>query len=316
MPNGTPLVSVVIPAHNAQAYLAECLSSVQAQAGAFALETIVVDDGSSDATPDIARRHPGVTCLSQAQRGPSAARNAGIAAARGEFIAFLDADDLWPPGKLVAQVDVLLRHPEIALVFGDCRQFDHRGPWSDTLFEAGGLGTAAWGAGQVIPDAYARLLEDNFITTGSVVMRRAVLADVGGFAEDLRLVEDLELWLRIARRHPLAWCGQVCLLRRRHAANISGDPEAMSLAFLEVLHRQGARNSSEAPATQDTNLRCLEAREYLHLAKLALSRGRARTGMQFAWRSLAARPSARASWQLGRAAVMLITQAAGQNHDA
>ena len=311
---GAPLVSVVIPAHNAQAYLVECLASVRAQAGAFTLQTIVVDDGSRDATADIARQQPGVICLTQPNRGPSAARNAGIAATQGEFIAFLDADDLWPPGKLAAQVDALQRHPEAALVFGDCRQFDAGGPWPQTQFEAGSLGTTVWGKSGLVPDACARLLEDNFITTGSVVVRRAVLAEVGGFAEDLRLVEDLDLWLRIARRHPFAWCARVCLLRRRHAGNTSRDPEAMSLAYLEVLRRHGTPDAGEA-STADANLGRLVAREYLHLADLALARGRAGTAWVRAWRSLMARPGPRALWILGRASLMLLAPRSPRKHE-
>ncbi len=291
MTGRTPLVSVVIPAHNARAYLAECLHSVRSQAGEFTLETIVVDDGSTDGTAEVAREQAWLTCLIQPNRGPGAARNAGIAVARGEFIAFLDADDLWPAGKLAAQLPVLQQCPDAALVFGDCRQFDVGGPWPRSEFDAGGLGPAAWGAGPVVPDAYARLLEDNFITTGSVVLRREVLAQVGGFAEDLRLVEDLDLWLRIARGHPIAWCGQVCLLRRRHAANTSRDPEAMGLAYLEVLRRQGVA----APAA---TIRRLTAGEYRRLARTAFARGRIGLALQHAWRSL--RPAAAQSASRGR----------------
>lgn len=279
-----PLVSVVIPAHNAAAHLVDCLASVRAQVGEFDLETIVVDDGSTDETAAIAGRHPDVKCLTQPNCGPSAARNAGIAKARGEFIAFLDADDLWPPGKLAAQLKTLKQHDSAALAFGDCRQFDASGARPRTEFEANGLGTAAWGAAGLVPDAYERLLAENFITMGSVVLRRAVLDEVGGFAEELRLVEDLELWLRIARHHPVAWCGRVCLLRRRHAANTSRDAEAMSLAYLDVLRRQDAA----APAA---TIRRLAATEYRRLARAALARGRLGQALRHAWYSLSPSPS-------------------------
>lgn len=276
---GAPLVSVVIPAHNAQAYLADCLASVRSQVGEFTLQIIVVDDGSADDTAAIARRHPDVQCLRQPNRGPSAARNAGIAEAQGEFVAFLDVDDLWSQGKLVAQLQILKQHKGAALAFGDCLQFDASGPRPRTEFEANGLGTSTWGTDGLIPDAYARLLSDNFITTGSVVLRRAALAEVGGFAEDLRLVEDLELWLRIARRHPIAWSSQVCLLRRRHAANTSRDVEAMGLAYLEVLRRQGA-------AAQAAMIQRLASAEYRRLARVALARGHIGLALLRAWCSL------------------------------
>jgi len=293
-----PLVSVVIPAHNAAAFLQASIDSASAQAGAFELEIVVVDDGSTDATPAIARAHAGVRLVTlNRNRGPSAARNAGVATAGGEFVAFLDADDLWPAGSLAARLEVLQRWPQAAFVFGDCQQFDASGPRAQTLFEAGGLGLRAWGHEGLVPEAYRRLLADNFVTTGSVVARRAALAEAGGFAEDLRLVEDLDLWLRLARRHAVAWCGQVCLLRRRHAHNLSRDARAMGLAYLEVLRRQAADPARLAPSPQAA-LAALAAREWLHLADLALAVGQTGEAWHCTWRSLRLRPSARA---LGRA---------------
>lgn len=309
-----PAVSVVIPAYNAAAHLGECLDSVQAQEGKFTLEVIVVDDGSCDATAAVARRQGGVRLVSQPNSGPSAARNAGIAVAQGEFIAFLDADDLWPPGKLPSQLEALHRHPEAALVFGDCRQFGDSGPWPQTLFEASGLGTATWGTNGIVPGAYARLLVDNFITTGSVVARRSVLVDERGFAEDLRLVEDLDLWLRIARHHPMAWCSSVCLLRRRHAANISQDAEAMGMAYLNVLNRQRLAITPVAQACGRISLDRLMAHEYLHLADLALSRGFAAQACERASKAWSSESSLRALWLMGRSSFMLLKQRTIPHH--
>ena len=302
----TAFVSVVIPAYNAQAHLAECLASVGAQSGHFRLEIIVVDDGSRDATADIAQRHPGVHCVTQANSGPSAARNAGIALAQGEFVAFLDADDLWPTGKLESQLQVLVQHPEAALVFGDCRQFDARGFRPRTEFETNGLGTASWGSGPLVPQAYARLLENNFITTGSVVARRAMLREAGGFAEDLRLVEDLDLWLRMARRHPIAWCGLECLLRRRHDANISGNAEAVALAYLDVLDRHVASWGPGDAAALGVDAGWLESKECLHLAELAIAKGKRDVALQRVWRGLAAHPHPRTLWRSAKTALKAV----------
>lgn len=302
-----PLVSVVIPAYNAEAYLGDCLRSVRAQTGAFELEIIVIDDASTDGTADLASAQERVLlCRQPVNRGPSSARNDGIGIARGDFVAFIDADDLWPPGKLAAQLAVLQRQPDAALVFGDCRQFDETGPRARTQFEAGRLGASVWGAGEIVPDAYLRLLDDNFITTGSVVARRLALTQAGGFAADLRLVEDLDLWLRIARRHQITWCSKVCLLRRRHDANLSRDPEAMSLAFLEVLRRQVADDRG-APPARALRLAAVAAREQLHLADLALQQGQPAAGSRWALRSLKAQPGPRALWRLVRATLMRMT---------
>ncbi|MDP1902576.1 MAG: glycosyltransferase [Rubrivivax sp.] len=301
-----PLVSVIIPAYNAQAHLAECLASVSGQVHPFDLEIIVVDDGSADATAEIARRTAGVQCITQPNRGPSAARNVGIGAARGEFIAFLDADDLWPPDKLQAQVRLLQQHPELALAFGDCRQFSAQGPRPRTEFQANRLGPLAWGPGPAVPSAYARLLEVNFITTGSVVVRREVLQEVGGFAEDLRLVEDLDLWLRIAHRHPIGWCGQECLLRRRHSDNISRDAEAIGLAYLEVLARHAATWQPGEAAALGVDAGRLASREYLNLAELARLSGKPGTAWSYLWHSLAAHPGPRTLWRVAKVAAKLL----------
>ena len=134
----TPQVSVVIPAFNAERHIESCLDSVFGQGSDLALEVIVVDDGSTDGTAARLAEFPQVIRLQQANAGPAAARNAGIGQARGEFVAFLDVDDLWPEGKLRLQIDMLMRHPDAALCFGDCLQFDEAGRWSQSLFESGG----------------------------------------------------------------------------------------------------------------------------------------------------------------------------------
>lgn len=117
-----PLLSVVIPAFNRELYLAEALESVLSQ-GHAALELIVVDDGSTDGTVAVARRFPGVRCISRGHGGAAAARNTGVAAAHGELLAFLDSDDIWVDGKIVRQIEVLRRAPDAAMVFGWVRQF-------------------------------------------------------------------------------------------------------------------------------------------------------------------------------------------------
>lgn len=301
----TPELSVVIPAFNAGRHIEACLGSVFGQGADLALEVIVVDDGSTDGTAARLDGFPQVICLQQSNMGPAAARNAGIRQARGEFVAFLDADDLWPEGKLRMQIDLLVGHQDAAMCFGDCRQFEEGRQWPQTLFETGGYGEGAWGPGPYLPGAYPRLLRDNFVTTGSVVVRRHVLGELGGFDEGLRLVEDLELWLRIARQHPILWCDETCLLRRRHADNLSRDPDAMSLAYLEVLRRQ---QSSDLPALagQDIDLNHLRAREYQDMADRALRGGRPKAALGWAWRSFSARPGLRALWQLTQGAAGLM----------
>lgn len=108
------LITVVIPAFNAEAFLAEAIESVLAQ-DYSPVEVIVVDDGSTDGTGAVATSYP-VACLRQANGGQAAARNAGVAAARGSFVSFLDADDLWRPSKLSTEAAHLQAHPELDFV--------------------------------------------------------------------------------------------------------------------------------------------------------------------------------------------------------
>lgn len=297
IPPVPPSVSVVIPAHNAARHLSACLDSVFAQDMAGDMEVIVVDDGSTDDTRLRALAHPGVLCPSQSNQGPAAARNAGLDRARGEFVAFLDADDLWPAGKLRHQLDLLARHGEAGLCFGDCRQFGEGVAGTDTLFAQMREEVAAWGPGPYLPAAYERLLTANFITTGSVVARRERLLALGGFDARLRLVEDLELWLRLARQAPVLWTPEVCLLRRRHPDNLSRDQQAMSLAYLEVLARQRAAQArGEVPPGLDFT--GLVARECAHMADRALLARRSGEALAWAWRGLRARPDPGGAWRL------------------
>jgi glycosyltransferase involved in cell wall biosynthesis len=116
MPEGArgPLVSVVVPVFGGERFLGEALDTIAGQSYPH-LETIVVDDGSPDASAEIASTRPGVRLLREPHRGVAAARNAGVAAARGELVAFLDQDDLWHPSKISRQVALLAERPELAI---------------------------------------------------------------------------------------------------------------------------------------------------------------------------------------------------------
>ena len=120
-----PTVSVVIPVYNGAPFLASAVASVRAQSVAVA-EIVVVDDGSTDATAEVAKGL-GVSYLCQANQGPGAARNRGVTVATGEWIAFLDADDVWVGEKLARQLEYLAGHPEVVLVSGDMAEVDEAG---------------------------------------------------------------------------------------------------------------------------------------------------------------------------------------------
>jgi len=203
MSDDLPLVSVIIPVLNGEAYLDEALASVRGQAGGRT-EVIVVDDGSTDGTADVVRaRHGDVRYHYQENAGVGAARNAGLRLARGEFIAFLDADDYWLPGKLDRQLAVFRDRPETDAVFGHIRQFH---------------------SPDLPAEARARILCPEAPMPGelpsTVLCRRAVLDRVGPFETQWKIGQDVS-WIMRARECGLrmVMLPDVVYMRRLHANN-------------------------------------------------------------------------------------------------
>ncbi len=207
-------VSVIIPSHNRAEVLPRAVASVLAQTLA-PLEVIVVDDGSDDGTAALmARRFPGVRCLVQQNRGVSAARNAGIAAARGEWLAFLDSDDEWLPGKLAAQRAALEEH-------AGCRLCHTEEIWIRNGKRVNAMKKHAKRGGRI----YRHCLPLCVISPSSVVIHRSLFRDHGGFDESLPACEDYDLWLRLCAREAVAFVetpqivkygGHADQLSRRH----------------------------------------------------------------------------------------------------
>ncbi|MEO1377959.1 MAG: glycosyltransferase family A protein [Cyanobacteria bacterium J06635_10] len=184
------LVTIVLPAYNASEYLAETLKSVLQQTYTN-FELLVIDDGSTDDTADIvhnlSQQDSRVKLISQQNQGVSVARNIGINMAQGEFIAFLDADDLWLPNKLTAHIQHLSANPNLGLSFArvEFMTFDGKatGKYSNPHFRN---------------ITQKNLYEENpAITPSNAVFRRIALQQVGGFDGDLSGVADAELFLRI-----------------------------------------------------------------------------------------------------------------------
>lgn len=207
-PGAGPLVSVVIPTHNCAAYIVHAIESVLAQT-VQDLEIIVVDDGSTDTTAARLKRFgKAIDYLAQDRRGAAVARNAGIAQARGRYVAFLDADDLWEPDKLALQVSLAEAHPGVGLVFSDCCWFNERGiiyrSWitqRDRFPQGQRLPAGGTWVGRTLPD----LLLQNFLHTSTVLIPRGCLNEVGAFDESYLTGEDHHLWVRIAARFDLGY---------------------------------------------------------------------------------------------------------------
>jgi glycosyltransferase involved in cell wall biosynthesis len=186
-----PLVSVIMPAYNVEPYIAAAIESALEQTFVD-LEIIVVDDGSTDKTGTIAgayaARSERIRLISQQNRGLSGARNTALRASRGQFMALLDADDLWDSSFLEQQMEVFRDRPEVSIVTGNALCL---GSWRD--------GQPA----QPYPDARPEptlmsLLEDEQAVFVMSVFRRTVYETIGGFDESLRTNEDYDYWMRAA----------------------------------------------------------------------------------------------------------------------
>ena len=219
------LVSIIVPCHNGARFLAEALDSALAQTHP-AIEVIVVDDGSIDDTPAVLGRYAGrVRVLRQPNRGPSAARNAALEVARGDYVAFLDADDRFLHEKIARQAALLDARPDIGLVYSDWRFIDEDGRVLP------GEGRPR-GEGDLLP----ALLLGNPIHPLAAVVRRALLAEVGGFDESLRGCEEWDLFLRLSRRG-MRWASVEAVLGeyRVHPAQSHGQTRMMLASAIRVL---------------------------------------------------------------------------------
>ena len=187
------LVSIIIPAYNARAYICEAVDSAIAQTYPQK-EVIVVDDGSTDDTVQSLKSYidaQKIIYFYQENKGLSAARNAGIRAAKGEFIAFLDADDIFLPEKLARQVAYLEAHPACGVCYCALAHFSEEAP--EKMLK---LQYHYYSGDEVFP----RLLHANFINPLAVVARKSELDRVGLFDETYRRSEDWEYWVRLARQ--------------------------------------------------------------------------------------------------------------------
>ena len=190
---GTPRVSVVIPTWNRRGLVSRAIDSVLAQDCAVE-EIIVVDDGSTDGTGDALQARYGdrIRYYWQPNAGVSAARNTGLAMSRGRYLALLDSDDLWMPDKTRLQADWLDAHPSYGMVVCDVARVDRHGRDIDVLHRRRIQPEDGW--------ASRWIMHDPVLVPASVMLRREVVDDVGGFDETLATAEDLEFHLRVARR--------------------------------------------------------------------------------------------------------------------
>lgn len=194
-----PRVSIIIPCYKQAHYLSDALESVLAQTHSN-WECIIVNDGSPDDTGEVARgyasRDPRIRYLEQENRGLAGARNSGLAIATGEYIQFLDADDVILPEKLAAQLAVFSQEPRTSVVYCDFFYFEHT---PDNRSDSPAAFKAKYGNN----DIAAKLLGGNFVVVHAALVRRQDIQEAGGFDESLRACEDYDLWLRLAAQGKL-----------------------------------------------------------------------------------------------------------------
>jgi glycosyltransferase involved in cell wall biosynthesis len=244
-----PLVTAVVPTYNRAADVRLAVGSAVSQTyPADRLEIVVVDDGGTDGTGEVLSREFGarVRYLRKPNGGVSAARNHGMAAARGELLALLDDDDEWLPTKIARQVEVLSARPEVGMVITDVERMDERRVGFEIFRRRQFIPRDGW----VLPD----VLRNPALAPASAMFRRSVLEATGGFDETLRTAEDIDFHLRVALRFPIAVIEEPLTRAMRGHQGLSALART-NRDYLEVVERFVAANAgSIAPRDRDAAL--------------------------------------------------------------
>jgi len=283
-------ISVIIPAHNAEAFIEDTLASVRAQT-ARPTETIVVDDGSSDRTAQIARAF-GATVLREGRGGPAMARNVGINAGSSEWIALLDADDLWEPDKLEAQWAAVEACPEVGLVFTDFSQGIPGQILVPSLLAARRnyqkVRRRMRAPGIVSCDQQSLIegfLEGDFILPSTALLRRSLALEAGLFDPGIIGCEDTDFFLRTLHVAHVAVVECWLVHRRLHGGNLSDDTIRMDLGAAAVADRVFARPERYPPGAVE-HYRIEQPVVLKRAGVRLLERGRLSEARSALWKSL------------------------------
>ncbi|CAD0226083.1 glycosyltransferase [Planktothrix agardhii 1806] len=238
-----PKISVIIPVYNGEKTIQKTIESVLQQTWQD-FELIVINDGSQDATLEILSsiQDPRLRILSYSNAGLASSRNRGITEATGEYISFLDADDLWTPDKLEAQFQALEEHPEAAVAYS----------WTDYIDQS----SQFLHSGRHITingNVYQHLLVNNFLENGSnPLIRKQALNQVGGFDSSINSVADWDMWLRLAAGYQFVAVPLPQILYRVSARSMSSQIKNQERECLKVIEKA----FKSAPESQQ-NLKCL-----------------------------------------------------------
>lgn len=232
-----PTVSVIIPAFNAMPHLPQTIESVLQQTFND-FEILIIDDASTDSTVEwISQiKDHRIHLIQQTKnQGPNAARNLGINSAKGDYIAFLDADDIWEPAKLFKQVEILERDTHISLIYTSATIINEKGQATGRVFMARKEG-----------DVWESLIQGNFVDCpSSVIVRRDCFNRVGLFDVNFRCFEDWEMWIRIAKTYKFAAIGEPLVKFRMVANSNSKNYHLMETSFYQVIDKVFESESAE-----------------------------------------------------------------------
>ena len=207
-----PLVSAIIPVYNGKKFLSDAVDSILKQ-NYNPIEIIIVDDGSTDGTAEIKNGFSNqVQYIYQDNKGPASARNKGITAARGEFVAFLDSDDLWPDNKLNTQTNYLIQNPQLEVILGHTKVFT-----SELTGKENSLIS---------------------VQLGSILFRKSVFEAVGNFDEKLKFSEDHDWFLRAReKKTKMLVINEITLYHRRHTNNMTKNDRQTKYQLTTILKK-------------------------------------------------------------------------------
>jgi glycosyltransferase involved in cell wall biosynthesis len=277
-----PKVSVIIPSYNAMSYLPKTLESVLNQTFRD-FEVLIINDGSLDNIVQWASElvDDRVKLISQKNQGLAGARNTGVAHAKGEYIAFLDADDLWEPTKLEKQIRRLDDDPTVGVVHTWTFLVDPESRRTGKILTSHAEG-----------NVWQQIVENNPIVVSSVMVRSSCLEDIGEFDRELRYCEDVDMWLRLASRYSFAVVKEPLTSYRLHPGTLSTHCQGVLESNRIVIER--------AFQSVPTELLYLRNRAYgkqnLYLAWRSLNNKDYENAIHFRQQALAHYPQLRYSW--------------------
>jgi len=290
-----PLVSVILPVYNVAAFVREALESVVSQSWRD-LEVILIDDGSVDATvPEVEQVHDErIVLVRKEHRGLAAARNTGLRAARGKWIAFMDGDDVWLPGKLAEDVAYLGDHADADVIFSAMSLVDVDGRDLERTVRR-------WSGVLTLRD----LLVEDMIGNPTVLARREPCDRAGFFDEDLPVASDFDYWLRVALLRPgnLHGSPRISALYRRRPGQLTRNWKEHERVWLMIM----ARMRSRCPDDVQAVFHRAAANQYRGLSASAYENGEVRTAVRLFVKAMGYAPffmlRDRRTWLLGSAIV-------------